>query len=69
MIKKSTIPVRIGDQIDVKLISDGKNPNTKVAKVRGYVIFVQDCNETTGKVISIKIEKTLTNFAFAKEVK
>ena len=61
-------PVKIGDILEVELISQGTKENNMVAKHSGYIIFVQDCNLEIGSKVNIEVTAALPKYGFAKLV-
>ncbi len=56
-------PVKIGDEIEVKVEGHGKNGDG-VAKIDGYVIFIKGDTEE-GKSYKVKVETVGRKFATA----
>ncbi|MEK0338235.1 MAG: TRAM domain-containing protein [Nitrosopumilus sp.] len=61
-------PVNQGDKISVVILNEGNNPNTRVAKVDGYVIFIQDCTIDKDTEVVVEITAALPRYGFAKVV-
>jgi|TARA_Y100000310_G_scaffold345748_1_gene469202 predicted RNA-binding protein with TRAM domain len=56
-------PVKVGDELDVKIEAVGKKGDG-IVKKDGFVLFVPNTNE--GQEVKIKITKVLRNVGFAE---
>jgi len=64
--QRQTPPVSDGQEVDVQIESIG-DKGDGVAKVKGFVIFVNGV--TKGEWVRIKIKKVLASVAFAEKIK
>lgn len=58
-------PVKEGDEIEVVIISTGKEKDG-VAKVSGFTVFVP--HAAVGETVRIRIKRVLKTYAFAEVV-
>lgn len=65
MPRKSFAPVKIGDEIDVKIEAVGEKGDG-IAKVEGFVLFVP--NTKQGDEVKVRITKVLRRVGFAEVV-
>ena len=63
--RRSFAPVKVGDEIDVKVEAVGEKGDG-IAKVKGFVIFVP--NTKQGDEVKVRITKVLRKVAFAEVV-
>jgi len=63
--RRSFAPVKVGDEIDVKIESVGQKGDG-IAKVSGFVIFVPNTKE--GDEVKIKISRVLRKVGFGDVV-
>ena len=60
------IPVKVGEEYDVKIEAMSKRGDSGVAKIEGMVIFVANTNE--GDQVKIKIKRVGMGYAIADVV-
>lgn len=65
MYGKGKPPVKVGDELEVKIISQGSKGDG-VSRVEGFVIFVP--NGQVDKKYKVSVSKVLPNMAFAEIV-
>ncbi len=63
--RRSFAPVRVGDEIDVKIEAVGEKGDG-IAKVKGFVLFVP--NTSQGDNVKVRITKVLRKVGFAEVV-
>jgi len=63
--RKSFVPVKIGDELNVKIEAVGEKGDG-VAKINGFVLFVP--NGKQGDTVKVKITKVLSKMGFAEIV-
>ena len=61
-------PVSVGERIRVEIVNKSdeiKYPHTRVAKVKGYVVFVADCDAELGEEVDIVMKEVNSNYGRA----
>ena len=64
-MQQSEIPIAVGEEYDVQIQAIGSKGDG-VTKINGFVVFVPQTK--VGSTVSIRIEKVLANFAFARVI-
>ncbi len=64
-MRRSTAPVKVGDEVDVRIEAVGEKGDG-VAKVKGFVVFVPNTKE--GENCKVKITRVLKKVGFAEKV-
>lgn len=62
-VPKGPVPVKAGEVVEVHCFNEAKRPNTAVAKVDGFILFVQGAKR--GDTVKAKITRIFPNYGQA----